>query len=532
MYKKIFILLLPFLLFSCSTHKLPPSDFPDDSRVHSSEPPPIVPLGTQTPVLERLRFQAERKKDWGSYIQLTQQLWLASESNRKIELEQETWLTLSQLNAANLTKIKQSDIKSVADWAWFIETQNLNTLKRLEELRNIQLIVENPMLQSRLVIEQISEAESALAAPNTIAVMLPLSGRLESIGKQVRAGILKSYWHQNSQSQLIFYDTETTRDIHTLYLQAKQAGAEKIIGPLTRENIQALSRFPVTDLIALNRIDNPSSFIQLGLHPLNEKQQIIQQLNQQCARHIALLHSNHTSDISFAQQLNQAWLKQHPFAMNQQVYSVNSHNLRNEMASILNVNLSQERGNYLSRIIQQPVEYEPRTRQDLDTMLLIGDDRSLSILGPQLEFFQLKLNLIGTSKLTPQQLYNHSPQRDLKKIRFPTHPASLIESPLRNNLEALGWDSYLIAHHSNQLEPNMFIQGSLGKHYFPADQQIDTKLVWAEFENNGRLKPVNRFANSFYWQQQTKTPQKDQVRQQLLDEIFQFPLDLQGTSIE
>ncbi|WFE67858.1 penicillin-binding protein activator [Thiomicrospira sp. R3] len=534
MLKKLFIAFLPLLVISCSTPKAPPVHQPQEAKTAVTEPRWLVPTDTDAHVITRLRANAARKQDWPTYILLSEQLWANYSAQQQVELEQDTYLTLSQLKPALLAQLQQSNNASVVDWAWLASTKNLPALAKRDELRNLELLTENTTLKNNLLPELIEQAELQLSPPEVIAVLLPLSGRLEALGQQVRAGILKSYWQANSQSKLVFYDTAASNDIYSLYLQAKQAGAVKVIGPLTREHVQTLAQQSLTDLIALNRIDQPAGFLQLSLVPTGEVTQIIDQLNQQCARHIALLHSNQPSDITLAHQLNQAWSKQHRSPMNQQAYGANTQNLRNEMATLLNVNFSQERGNYLSRIIQKPIEHTARTRQDLDTMVLIGDERSIAVLGPQIEFFQLNLNLMGTSKLTPQQLFNQPPQRDLKHIAFPTHPASLFESPLVNNLEALGWDGYLMAHHSHKLQPSMFIHGSLGKHQLTPTHVIDTQLVWAKYEANGRLKPLKPISNNFFWTQKTTTIETspETIRQQLLDEILQFQLELMDTSIE
>lgn len=91
--------------------------------------------------------------------------------------------------------------------------------------------------------------------PAHIAVLLPLSGQLAEQGDAIRNGMLSA--HQGQASRLSFFDTNG-RDMSRLYQDIQQAGADFILGPLLKENVDTLNSLdPAIPVFALNRPANP-----------------------------------------------------------------------------------------------------------------------------------------------------------------------------------------------------------------------------------------------------------------------------------
>ncbi|WMC10131.1 penicillin-binding protein activator [Oceanimonas pelagia] len=87
--------------------------------------------------------------------------------------------------------------------------------------------------------------------PSHIAVMLPLSGRLAEQGEAIRNGILSA--GQGQTTRISFLDTQGA-DMAALYRQAAQQGADFILGPLLKENVDALlKQDPAMPVLALNQ---------------------------------------------------------------------------------------------------------------------------------------------------------------------------------------------------------------------------------------------------------------------------------------
>src|SRR3990167_1730046 len=125
---------------------------------------------------------------------------------------------------------------------------------------------------------------ASLSPPKHIALLLPLQNQFAAQGQAVRDGFLGAYYSslakQNAQQTVSFYDTSKTTNMSALYQQALSEGADLIIGPLLKENVQALAQqgnFPVPT-IELNYTDLwfgslPTNLYQFGLSPQDEAQQ-------------------------------------------------------------------------------------------------------------------------------------------------------------------------------------------------------------------------------------------------------------------
>ena len=528
---KFFLILIAFgFLQACSTL---PQDQPFDASkqtpaANDITAPPSFEDSTLTldsPVeqinLEQARLTRFASEDWEGFIRLTTDLWRYYTEYQQVELLNDTYDRLSQLPPANLDTMAKSSDRELQAWAWLIKTRNQEGLDYKRELEDVIKLTDDQVFYPQLTEALLQQINQQLAPPQTIGVFLPLSGRLAVIGKQIRAGILKHHWHKQSQASLLFYDTQQD-EILSLYQRALEDGVNRIIGPLLRENIEQLSQVAGDELLALNRIEQATQAFQLSIRPLNEAEQIIRHLEQQCYRHIALINSNLSIDSQLANQLQKHWAARHHFELIHHTYPHNSNNLRNEMNRVLNIHHSQSRAGFLGRVIGNPIEHETRNRQDIEAIILIGDEQRIAVLQPQMDFHQLSLPVIGTSLLTPSQLAQAPANRDLKNIQFPTHPASFTPSNISNALEAFGWDSLHITLELPKLKTGMFIHGSLGQHFITQNRLIDTQLSWAAYQNNGQLTSLNQPAsNNFFWQAVAKTD--DQlIRQQLLQEIIQF----------
>ncbi|WP_044407050.1 penicillin-binding protein activator [Thiomicrospira microaerophila] len=532
MLKNIFLLCLLIFISACTSPHVPEKR----SSIEDKEPSPLHrTLDTQDRTqqseiqidLEQERQQSYLTQNWSRFIMLTELLWPSYDEHQQIALLEDTFAKLADQPAERIEQFAQTPDHALQAWAWLIQTQHKTDLHLKRELEDLRQLTPDLSFTPQLIERFIADIQQNLQPPEQIAVLLPLSGRLDLVGKQIRAGILKHHWHSQSQAKLRFYDTHQSDNIVTLYKRALADGANKVIGPISRDDIEKLSTVAGKELIALNTLNRSTDFFQLSLRPFNEAEQIIEHLERSGYQHVALLNSNLGIDSDMANALHTAWSARQPFKLIHHSYPHNTNSLRREMSQVLNLQHSQSRAGFLSRIIGTPLEHEPRSRQDLDALILIGDEQRTAVLQPQMDFFQLTMPLIGSSLLTPNQLARAPRNRDLKNIQFPTHPASYIPSPLTNTLEALGWDGLLLANQLNKVKEGMFIHGSLGQHTVGETNHIRTQLSWAHYQANGELMSLQQPpTNNFYWSQppQHTRTQSDPaiIRQQLLDEIIQF----------
>jgi outer membrane PBP1 activator LpoA protein len=122
-----------------------------------------------------------------------------------------------------------------------------------------------------------TQIAAATEFPDQIALLLPLSGRSESVGVAVRDGFIAAYLEQDAATRprLKIYDV-AAESVAVAYSRALAEGAGFVVGPLTKEDVAAMvplsgGRTPV---LALNFLDpsvnTPQNFYQFALLPEDE----------------------------------------------------------------------------------------------------------------------------------------------------------------------------------------------------------------------------------------------------------------------
>lgn len=109
--------------------------------------------------------------------------------------------------------------------------------------------------------------------PQKLAVLLPLTGNLASPAASVRDGLLAGYYGEHRRRpEIRFYDTFGTAGGATAaYAKAVADGADQVLGPLTREGVDAVFRGtqPGVPVLALNRgsVEPPINSASYSLAP-------------------------------------------------------------------------------------------------------------------------------------------------------------------------------------------------------------------------------------------------------------------------
>jgi uncharacterized protein len=113
--------------------------------------------------------------------------------------------------------------------------------------------------------------------PDQIALLLPLSGRAETVGVAVRDGFIAAYLEQSpaTRPRLKIYDV-AAGSVGSAYAQAISEGAGFVVGPLTKEDVAAVAPLSEgrTPVLALNflgdSVSTPHNFYQFALLPEDE----------------------------------------------------------------------------------------------------------------------------------------------------------------------------------------------------------------------------------------------------------------------
>ncbi len=138
-----------------------------------------------------------------------------------------------------------------------------------------------------------------IAPPHDIAIMLPLKdkGELAWTSQAIRNGFLAAYYASQPQSGVNIKVIDTNGgDVDKLYHQAVADGAEIVVGPLTKHEVELIANInplPVPT-IALNTLDDyrhnvRNNLYQFGLLPQDEARQVAVKMAQEQLNNAAII---------------------------------------------------------------------------------------------------------------------------------------------------------------------------------------------------------------------------------------------------
>ncbi len=121
--------------------------------------------------------------------------------------------------------------------------------------------------------------------PQRIALLLPLTGKRADAGQSLRDGFMTLHYQHLADSkglQIDLVDSNASPDILAAYNSAVAQGAQLVIGPLEREQVQVLANqkeLPVPTLALNTPLNNPAGMVpaalyQFSLNPEEEATQV------------------------------------------------------------------------------------------------------------------------------------------------------------------------------------------------------------------------------------------------------------------
>jgi outer membrane PBP1 activator LpoA protein len=326
-------------------------------------------------------------------------------------------------------------------------------------------------------------------APNRVAVLLPLTGRLASQGNAIKDGVIAAYIAQlndttmsNSASapnvELRFFNSalKTAQELKTLV-----ADFDVIIGPLLKDKIAELITLLPEDksVLALNRIDSIFSNSSVSSLPNSAKStatndalsakatsQADAGLNKslspniapevyyfslapedeaiQLAKHIHTLGFRHpivlAADTSTTQRMSDAFVEQWQNNTQQQDYVApatgtftDSKNMRKLVSELLDVAQSRQRVKQIELLTTAEVYAVERNRRDVDAIVLFANPEQTELLNPIIEsslspFAAREISVFASSRSYTLDL-NKNSIRDLRNLTFIDMPWMMPNNP-------------------------------------------------------------------------------------------------------
>jgi outer membrane PBP1 activator LpoA protein len=343
-----------------------------------------------------------------------------------------------------------------------------------------------------------STANNKLRSADTIAILLPQSGRYTHAALAIKAGLLAASNNQNTHSlkpNINFYDSSTA-DIQGLYQQAINSGAKLIIGPLQKKKIAQLAQLPELNIpvLALNRVAHlaKDNLYQFGLSPEDEAEQIADKAFMDGHRNALLLVPDTALGHRIAHAFSNAWEFTGGRIVEAQTYNPKKTDYSFAIKQLLNYNDKTSR---------------TRIRQDADVIILAGRPREARLLNPQLRFYwATNIPIYATSQIYSGRP-NPSRDMDLNNITFcdapwlfsQTYQGQLSMQNQENNwrqfpsqylrLFAMGIDSYGLLPYLDAMTNNHY-PGATGKLILNQQNHIKRQLVCAKF-TEGIAQPID-----------------------------------------
>ena len=356
------------------------------------------------------------------------------------------------------------------------------------------------------------------AAGPHIALLLPIAGRAASAAISVRDGFMTAYYQlpANARPRVRIYDTGS-QSVADALTQATGAGADFIVGPLTREEVTAAADFPGlhVPLLALNFLPAertpPAQFYQYALSPEDEARLVARRvLEERHRRGVALVPAGDWGTrvlAAFRQELQAGGGE---LIGTGQIDSTRT-DYSAAITEVLRTSDSTARFHRLESILGTKLQFEPRRRNDIEFIFAPAPANLERLLRPQLRFhFAGDLPTYATSDAFEPDVRANE---DLEGLMFPDMPwmlggdladavrAATREAwpnggPHRGRLFAFGFDAFRLTEALRHVgvSGNISVAGLTGQLSLDAQRHVRRELGWAQL-HDGELRLLTPTSN-------------------------------------
>ncbi len=375
------------------------------------------------------------------------------------------------------------------------------------------------------------EAEEALnwltswaqtrARPMRLSVVLPGRPGLAQVSAALRDGLMAAWLEQapDQRPELTFlYIDDEPEAVVSAWFEAREAGADFMLGPLEREQVDTLLSLPDPTLpvLMLNHPSDPASFDgvagpihAIGLLPEEEAELAAVHALVQGHRRALVLYQ----DSDWGRRIAPAFANTFELGGGQVIgrgaYSAGQVDHSELLESLLELDRSAQRTRRLAQVVNQSIESEPHRRTDVDLIFLGSRAEDGRQVRPQLRFFGAgDVPVLATSQIVAGR---PDPRRDedLDGIVLPLSPWFLdhtpqgqqrrqaervyshLDNPALSRLHALGFDAMALVPWLDLMrnDPDLYLAGLSGRLRLPDGRLIERDLPFVRLVN-GRAVPV------------------------------------------
>lgn len=425
------------------------------------------------------------------------------------------WQQLGMLTPDQLTGLTQSSDATTQAWAKLLQLhqQHLgNTPALTQALSDWQQAYSTlPSLQQLPAeIQQLSAVDAF--SPETIAVLLPFSSNFRQHAEAIQQGILAA--SANQQARLIFIDSMT--DVATLQQQLATEQVDFVIGPLLKEQVDAISQqadwtIPTLFLNGKTDVAQQSAHkFYFSLSVEDEAHQMAMLFKQKNYKQPVLMASRNPLSQRMAEQFGRDW-KQVAGKEPEVYWFADQAGMESTIKQLLETAASEQRIREISQLAGENVKAEPHSRQDIDAIYLLADPSQTRLLKPYIDVSVAPTKTtvpVYASSRSHQKSAEFTDRRDLQGLTFTEMPWMLSagqQQEFRQQFEqlfpqqdetlqrlfAMGYDSYHLIFRLKQQQqfPALRYQGLTGNLALSTGGQVQRQLTWGKYSKDGLLTP-------------------------------------------
>jgi len=393
------------------------------------------------------------------------------------------WNKLQQTPPSRLAEL-QKNTTDPTQLAWLqlaliSKQKNLGTSQLANEL--IQWCAQHPTHPANKLLPYPDTLSSWAThpAPRQIALLLPQGGAFALSGQAIREGFLNAYYNNSARGnqRIKFYDTSGTKNLPALYAQALKDGADFVVGPLVKDNVQQLqnSNAITAPTLALNYTNGPShiNLYQFGLLPEDEAAQIVTQArNAGQSKAIVIAPQNawgHRLVASFSSHWQASGGK-----IQDVWYYTSQATFNQEIAQMLRVNQAAQNANNKEALANQ-------RRQDFDVIFLFAQPQEARVIVPLLRYYYVNNVPIYATSSVYASRPDPSKDVDLNGVMVCDIPWSATANDgiaASDRLYAMGQDAYRLSQSLQRLIilTTFPLYGSTGALTLSSSHQIHRRL--------------------------------------------------------
>jgi outer membrane PBP1 activator LpoA protein len=422
------------------------------------------------------------------------------------------WLELAMLQRATWTD-SADRLDSLDGW----ERRNpghpaIDTVLDLVRGESSIIAVTQPPLEKSPVVAVVPTASTGTTLTpsgslRTLALILPLSGPLSAAARAVRDGFLAAWFEQTApRTRVLVFDSGSSSDSAlAVYERAIAAGADMVVGPLSKDAVASLARMitPGHPLLALNYLETsqaaPANFFQFGLAPEDEARQVADRaVADGYRRAVALVPEGDWGSRTLA-AFRERLESQGGKLLDTQVFPAGLQDFSAPVRRLLALEDSEQRRQALDSVLGGVIEFSTSPGKLPDFVFIAAQPQQARLIRPQFRFLGASQIPLYATSLVYEGAPAPARDADLDDIRFCDMPFLLGSgdgSSARDRIRGLWPDTYArhprlyaFGYDAAKLASKLASGGNrdhggvTGELRVAEDGRVHRSLLWARFEN-------------------------------------------------